>query len=358
MVPDLPPPTLDVIQCDAVGEISVARAAETRRAGRPAQAATIAQCVLERYPSDADAWFELGAAKSAIDQRAGARQAYLHALDLAPTNDDARLGLARLAWWDGDHVGARHWLSSISAARSQDPAVLELQRTLNAAEASPVLWRADLALAQSKLTRDLPDWTEARASFFRRDGAAGLGLSIEYARRFEREDLYIEGQVTRQFGNATWSIALGGAPDADFRPETSVRIGAETTSGPWQFSAIAARSEYAAGPIAKLDFRTLHNFGDGVQVFLQAGVVNDENGENHLGYGLGANWRLRAGPSLDAGWSDGAESSDGFTVEVQAITVGMTFEVSDAVRVRAGLTHEMRDAYDRTEAGLSLARTF
>lgn len=95
-----------------------------------------------------------------------------------------------------------------------------------------------------------------------------------------------------------------------------------------------------------------------MQVFLQAGVVNDENRENHFGYGFGANWRLPAGPTLDAGWSDGAESSEGFTVEVQAVTVGATFEVSESVRLRAGLTHEMRDAFDRTEAGLSLVRTF
>ena len=358
MVPDLPPQALNIGQCDAAGDVSVARAAEARRAGRPDQAATIAQCSLERYPSDADAWFELGAAKAALNQRAGARQAYLRALDLAPTNDDARLGLAHLAWWDSDLTGAQNWLSSISAARRQDLEVLELRRALDVTEASPALWRADLAVAQSRLTQDLPDWTEARASLFRRDGATGLGLGVEYARRFAREDLYIEGQATHQFGNATWSIALGGALDADFRPETSARIGVETTSGPWQFAAIAARSEYAGGPVAKLDFRTLHAFGDDMQVFLQAGVVNDEFGENHLGYGLGANWRLPAGPSFDAGWSDGAESSDGFTVEVQAVTVGMTFEVSASARVRAGLTHEMRDAYDRTEAGLSLARTF
>jgi YaiO family outer membrane protein len=358
MVLDLPPQTLDVVQCDAVGEISVARAAAARRAGRPAQAAAIAQCVLEGHPSNADAWFELGAAKSALNLRENARQAYLRALDLEPTNDDARLGLARLAWWDGDHASAKTWLSSISTARSSDPEVLEFQRALNVAQASAVRWRADFAIAQSKLSQGLPDWTEARASLFRADGSAGLGLSIEHTRRFKREDLYIEAQATQQFGDATWSIALGGAPDADFRPKTSVRIGAETTSGPWQFSVNAAQSEYAAGPVAKLYLRAQYNFGDAAQAFLQTGVVNDENGESDFAYGLGASWRLPAGPVFDASLFDGAESSEGFTVEVQAVTVGATFEVSDSVRVRAGLTHEMRDAYDRTEAGLSLARIF
>lgn len=360
MIPDLPPQTIDFVRCDAAGEISVARAAEARQGGRPSQAATIAQCVLERYPSDADAWFELGAAKSALNQRPSAREAYLRALDLAPANDDARLALARLAWWEGDHAGARNWLSSISTARSRDPEALELQRTLSTAEASLTRWRADLSVVQSKLTENLPDWTEARASLFRREGPSGLGLGlgIEYARRFEREDLYIEGQATQQFGGATWSIAFGGAPEADFRPETSVRFGAETVSGPWQLAATIAQSKYAAGLVSRLDLRAVHNFADTVQVFVQTGVVQDENSEIYFGYGLGATSRLSAGPILDAGWSDGAESSEGFTVEVQTATVGATFEVSGSIRVRAGLTHEMRDAYDRTEAGLSLTRTF
>jgi YaiO family outer membrane protein len=360
MVVDLPPQTLDVVQCDAVGETSVARAAEARQAGRPAQAAAIAQCVLERFPSDADAWFELGAARSTLGLRATARDAYFRALDLAPTNDDARLGIARLAWWDGDHASARYWLSSISPARSRDPDALELRRSLDAAEAHAVNWRADLSVAQSSLSLNLPDWTEARASLFHRDGSTGLGLglAIEHARRFEREDLYVEGQATQKFGGAIWSIALGGASDADFRPQASVRVGAETATGPWQFAVTAARSDYDAGPVSKLDLRAVHSPGDAAQLFLQVGVVNDENGENRFGYGLGGRWRLPIGPTLDVGWSDGAESSEGFTVEVQAVTVGATFEVSDSVHIRAGLMHEMRDAYDRTEAALSLARTF
>jgi YaiO family outer membrane protein len=360
---DLPPQLPDSAQsgsaqCAVAGDVSVSRAAEARRAGRFSQAAQIASCVLSRYPSDADAWFELGASKSALDQRAEARQAYLRALDLAPTNDDARLGLARLSWWDGDRTAANTWLASISDARKQDPEVLDLQRTINTAEKPAAAWRADLAIAQSQLTQDLPDWKELRASLYRREGATGFGLALEHARRFEREDLYIEAQATHQVGLTTWSLALGATPNADFRPETSIRLGAEAAHGQWQLAAYASRSEYAAGPVAKLDLRAVRNLGDTAQIFLQTGVVNDENGDNHFGYGVGAAWRLSSGPTLDAGWSDSAESSDGATVEVQAISAGAAFDISKTLRVRLGLTHELRDAYDRTEASLALTRTF
>lgn len=361
MIADLPPQLADSApaQCANASDVSIASAAEARRAGRFGEAAQIAQCVLSRYPSDADAWFELGAARSALDQRAQARQAYLRALDLAPANDDARLGLARLAWWDGDAAAARTWLASVSDSRKQDPDVLDLQKTIaSGARPSTAIWRADLGLAQSMLTQDLPDWKEARVSLFRRAGATGFGLALEHARRFEREDLFIEAQATHQIGPVTWSLALGGTPRADFRPETSVRLGAETSGAQWQFAGYLSRAEYAAGPVAKLDLRAIRNLGDTVQLFLQGGVVNDENGENHFGYGVGANWRLASAVTLDAGWSDSAESSDGATVDVQALAAGAAFEISDTLRVRVGVTHEMREAYDRTEASLGLARTF
>jgi len=168
----------------------------------------------------------------------------------------------------------------------------------------------------------------------------------------------VEGQATLNAGAITWSLALGGAPQADFRPRTAVRIGAEAGEGPWRVSAALTHSDYAVGPVSRLDLRLAREIDDGVQLFLQAGLVNDENGENRRGYGIGASWRLPAGPVLDGSWSDGAESAEGFTVEVQAASVGLTFEMTDDLQIRAGLTHEMREAYDRTEAGLSLARMF
>lgn len=358
MILDLPSPQPAADQCVASDSVSVARASEARRAGRFPAAVDILACVISLHPDDADAWFELGASKSALGARAEARQAYLRALDLAPANDDARIGLARLAWWDGDRAAAAGWLASVSAPRQSDPEVLDLQKSIASAPASTAVWRVDLGVAQSTLTQDLPDWKEARASFFRRDGGAGFGLALEYARRFEREDLYVEAQATRVAADITWSLALGGAPKADFRPEVSIRIGAEKALGQWQLGGYLSRSEYAAGPVGKLDLRAVRALGASAQLFLQGGVVNDENGESHLGYGVGASWTPAAALTLDASWSDGVESSDGATADVRALNAGAAFDLTPQLRIRAGLSHEMRDAYDRTEASLSLARTF
>lgn len=152
-----------------------------------------------------------------------------------------------------------------------------------------------------------------------------------------RHTMRLEGQATLNTGAITWSLALGGAPQADFRPRTAVRIGAEAGEGPWRVSAALTHSDYAVGPVLRFDLRLAREIDDGVQLFFQAGLVNDENGENRQGYGIGASWRLPAGPVLDGSWSDGAESADGFTVEVQAATVGLTFEMTDDLHIRAGL---------------------
>src|SRR5262245_5362744 len=112
---DLPiePQAGAAIECAAHETASVAAASQARRNGEFAEASRRAGCVIQLHPDDSDAWFELGAAKFALGERGEAKNAWLRALDLAPSNDDARLGLARLARADGDVGAARRWLASI-----------------------------------------------------------------------------------------------------------------------------------------------------------------------------------------------------------------------------------------------------
>ena len=134
----------------------VAAALDLRRSGRFAEAAQLAQCTLQLHPEDADAWFELGAAKSALDARGEATSAWLRALDLAPSNDDARLGLANLAWRDGDLPAANRWLSSVSPQRQQDSEALRLKSALDRAGQPAAFWRFDAGVARSRSRADCP----------------------------------------------------------------------------------------------------------------------------------------------------------------------------------------------------------
>lgn len=350
---ELPP-----ARCETRIEVSVAQAVSARRAGRFAEAAGIAQCVLQLHPDDGDAWFELGAANAALDNRNEARRAFSRTLDLQPANDDARLGLANLAWRDGDSAGAQRWLASISAARQSDPDVRELQLALDQSGRPAASWRIDAGAAYSWLTQDLPGWTEARATVTRREGEHSIGASIEYARHFGVEDASVEILATREFGPLVWTLAVGGAPQADFRPELSARIGAEHYASDWYAGAAFTHADYAVGPVDKLDLRVARDVASALRLRASAVILSDENDESRAGYGLGAEWRAAPGLVLDAGWSDAPESSDGVTVDVRAAALGASFEVSPDLRVRAGVTQEMRDAYDRTEFSVGLARAW
>ncbi len=365
MIFDLQPPPEAAApgRCAELQSVSVAGAAAARLAGRFADATELASCVLQIHPEDADAWYELGAASAAVDAREAARRAWLHTLDLAPANDDARLGLARLAWRDGDLAAARRWLNAISPARRNDAEAQVLEAALDQAAPSQgamsaILWRLDAGAARSTLSGGLPDWTEEHVSVFRREGATGLGLAIEHARRFDREDLYLELQATHKAGSLVWSLALGGAPDAEFRPERSIRLGVERYDERWQIGGAFTHAEYALGPVEKFDIRAAYDLGADFWVQASTVFVRDENGQGRSGYGLGATWRPIPDLAIDAGWSDAPESSDGTTVDVRSSVLAATFTFSPELHARFGVVHEMRDAYDRTEASVGLVRTF
>lgn len=344
--------------CSAFAAVNAAAAREARLADRFAQAVQIASCAVRAHPEDADAWYELGAAHAALDARDEARKAWLHALDLAPSYDDARLGLARLAWRDGDVARARGWLTSVSSARRADPETASLASALDEAERSAVDWRMGGEITRSTLSSNLSDWTGARVSLSRREGASSFGLAIEHDRRFDREDLYMELEATHQAAGLLWSLALGGAPDADFRAEQSIRIGLEREDEHWHVAGNLTHAEYAVGPVEKFDLRAGYDLSPVFRIQASAVLVRDEQGRTRGGYGLGARWRPLSGLTLDAGWSDAPESSDGMTVDVRSSSVGAAFSLSPELQVRIGFLAEKRAAYDRSETSVGLAKTF
>ena len=87
-------------------------------------------------------------------------------------------------------------------------------------------------------------------------------------------------------------------------------------------------------------------------------VVRDETGHVRTGYGLGATLRAGERSTLSLGWADAPESSEGVTVDVRAISLGLSTAVSPDLRLRADLLREDRRAFDRTEVSLGLSRSF
>ena len=174
-------------------------------------------------PNNADVWLEMGLVSLAAGDEASAHAAFLRTLDIAPNYDDAKLGLARLAYRRGDLAQARSWLASISASRGGDAEVEAMRDLLVRHPDTRGVWRLDAMAAYSSLSNDLQPWRETMVTISRREGTHSFRASLDHNDRFGDSDLYGEISVAQATRRGTWQLALGGAANADFMPRASVR---------------------------------------------------------------------------------------------------------------------------------------
>lgn len=357
MVADAPPAQVCLVEHEAVS-IEAARAARLR--GDYERADRLLVCILSATPESADAWVELGFVSSATGREEEARLAFARALEAAPDYDDAKFGLALLAYRSGDLAGARGWLQRMSAERAEDPDVRSLARAV-ATTGSPrtAVWRWDAFAAYSSLSNDLAPWREASIAVSRRNGRSAVGLMLERVQRFGLADTYGELRLNRQFSAGTWGVALGGAAGAHFRPEALVRFEYATREDrDTMFDAALTVARYRVGDVDRVSMHVRRQVAAPLQVGVTGILVRDETGGLRGGYGLGAVWNVRGGLVADASWTDAPESSEGVTIDVRSTSVGLAADIRPNLRVRFGVTREERDAFDRSEFALSISRTF
>lgn len=331
-----------------------------RTSGRAQEAATAFEALARERPADADIWLNLGLSYLALQRYQDADNALERTLALAPDYADARLAYARSALFNGRPDLARERLGALpgqeaTALRGQiDSARTDLQ----------VRWRLDLSYARSELSNGLGHWTSAGVALGRRGERVSLNLSAEHTTRFGVDDLYVEGLAARRVGaDGEAYVAVGGGPDADYRPEIAFRGGVSApvaSSGAWsaRLGADASWARYRAGEVKSLQpYLTL---GWKARAAFTVRSVNtlDENDDYRAGYTV----RLEAWPAprlrLHAGWADAPESSDGRTVTVRAASAGLALDLNAVTAVSFTGVHEMRDAYDRDELALALTRRF
>ena len=84
----------------------------------------------------------------------------------------------------------------------------------------------------------------------------------------------------------------------------------------------------------------------------------DEFGEFRSGYALNGELRAADRWRLYAGWADAPESSEGVTIDVRALSLGVAVDLDDRTAIRLDGTKEDRGAYDRDEVSLGLTRRF
>ncbi len=328
-----------------------------RMAGRPEAAVIKLEQVLAARPEDVDARLNLGLALLALERLGPAEAAFQAVVERAPNYADAWTGLARVAQRRGDLAGARGFAEQARRAAPGSAEVAALQAAL-----SPELaWRVDLSAARSRLSGGLPDWTETRLSLSGRLREAWTGsLAVEATERFDDRDVYLEGRLDRSVGPGEVYVAVGGAFDADYRPEAALLAGGRVRIMAGLDATLdASLARYPTGTVTALHPGLAADLAESrLQLAARWINVRDENGEHRDGWAATARWQATDRFAMRLGYADAPESSDGATVEVAAWSVGADIGLTDRFVFRVGYLSEDRDAYDRDELSLGLGWRF
>ncbi|MEJ6789872.1 YaiO family outer membrane beta-barrel protein [Brevundimonas sp. BR2-1] len=350
-----PPEPVPFVQVDPQGLYQSAVA--DRIEGRPAEAVPKLEQVLAVQPDHVDARLNLGLALLALGRLDEAEATLLGVTRQSPTYVDAWVGLARIGQRRGDLEAARRAADEAARLAPEDAEV----RALRASLAPPPPWRVEITGARSRLSAGLPDWTEARLAVSR--GLAegwSAGAAVEVTERFNNTDVYLEARLDRTFDGGEFHVVLGGAPDADYRPEIALAAGGAVRLADGISATLdASVARYPTGTVTGLHPGVRVELpGDRVQLAARWINVRDENGAHRSGYTAQVRWQATDRIAFRGGYADAPESSDGATVDVKAWNVGAEVGLTERLVLRIGMLSEDRQVYDRDELSLGLGWRF
>jgi YaiO family outer membrane protein len=339
-------------------------AVAARIAGDHPRAIALLREVVAAEPDNADAHLQLGLALLANSGLREAESAFRRTLALAPSYEDARIGLARVAQRRGNSAAALRALEPVGAANSEAAA---LRAQLGTAEPARGRWLLNLDGSYSALEGNTqPDWKEGTLQLrYQATQATALAGTVEASRRFGVNDVYAELRADHRLSDGVSAyLSIGGTPNADFRPEWQIGAGgsARLRSGPnpTAFTVDARQAHYRAGDIQTLTPGIEQYLGNG-RAWVSARWINifDETGSHQSGWlargDIMATERLR----LFAGLSDAPDVSEGVVIDTFALFGGISFDMDDRSTVRLSLAHEDRaTGADRLQFGLGMGWRF
>tara|TARA_B100000678_G_scaffold62838_1_gene51054 strand:+ start:3148 stop:4272 length:1125 start_codon:yes stop_codon:yes gene_type:complete len=344
----------------------LARATEARLSGEFETAIELLQSETTQAPENADAWLQLGLSLMAVQKYGEAREALNRTLRIAPDYRDAEIALARLDWFEGKDEQALRRLSAMPSSPEADM----LKQRIEEAQREPQAhrMRLNLGIGRSELSNGLPSWSEIAVGLgYQTSPASSISFAADYAERFDLSDIYLEARAAGRLNERLAGfVAIGGAPDAIFRPELSLTTGADfypsVSRGPLAdtvFSGEARYADYPAGPVQSAKAGFLKRLGDSDLSLGATGIfLSDENGESRSGYSLRADYAFDETRTLRLDYTDAPETSDGVTLDVKSYGVAWRQTLSPALTLQINVFHETRRVYDRTGVFISTGVRF
>ncbi len=155
-------------------------------------------------PQNADVLVQLGFAQLALENNAAARQAFEQALAITPSYQDARFGLAQIAFRNGKLAEGRRLTETVLGAQPDNAEAKQLLALIEAAEKAkqvePVAAQADAGMQPVERAKPEPsrlDTTLERARKLREEG------------RFAQAEALYREALELSPGNADVLVALG-----------------------------------------------------------------------------------------------------------------------------------------------------
>lgn len=373
-------------------------------------AATEFEGVVGQNPRDTKALEQLAVIQGWLGRYDASIATWQRLLVIEPRREDARVGIARIQYWAGKPALALQTLDDVLAREPQSADALSLKGDVLLALQQPGAARAayeralqsgaDAAAIQTKLART----SAAAASATRWRLDAGVGID-EFSNQRGSEyngftqlgyqisptlSLYGRYEIARQFGSndATgfaggyWLAApelllfgeIGYTPDADFRPDSQVLLGAELLVDKYVQPLLTYRFSRYGGSTVNLQPGALSGRGNVKTVTPGVRLVLPGAGNLELRFGIsdnidGSTTKVsQARINFDAGerWAPYIAYFDGdealppqAPAAFKVYVAGVVYQLGAAWSVRADLAYEERPSfYNRKSLALGVSYRF
>ena len=428
----------------------LAAAGILRKAGKFRETEAIYRGLLLARPKDSDLLIAAGSVSAfqGKSRFADARRDFKAALAVAPTADDATLGLARVDLYENrlddaqpridrvlakqpDNTEAQALAARVTLARGEveeaevafralslrlpgdtdvllglgdslrgtmrdgeartiyakaavaDPASAEIQARV--AQAVRPRWRLDLDGSLSALTKGNTDWKEGSAHLsYQLSERTALTGGVEVTERFGRINTLIDARIDHRWSDRWTSyLRLGGAPDADYRPDVFVETGGTVrvsqgfgTFGATLLTLDAGYAKYATAEVVTAS-PGITQYVLGGRLWLSAraiGTIADAqvtqraiDGTSFVrgridkfgGYLVKADMRALDNLTFFIGWADAPDASDGRVFPARALFGGAVYDIDETFSVKLSAAHEDRvKSYDRNSVNVGLTTRF